>query len=305
MNKEKIIFMGSPDYAVPVLKMLHANFNLTAVITQPDQPVGRGKKIQAPPIKTAALELGLPVHQPAKARGPEFLALLENLAPDVIIVAAYGKILREDVLDFPRFGCLNVHASLLPRWRGASPIQNAILHGDEKSGVTIMKMDKGVDTGPVFEMKEVAISADDTAGTLSEKLAAAGAELLGEILPRYLAGEISAKPQPEEGATYAHLLKKEDGHMDFSKNAVELERQVRAFNPWPICYVDWKNQPLRVLRAEVTGKKSTGSGQHSIMEKFPCIGTASMDLKLVEVQPAGKRPMRGSDFLNGARDWTN
>ena len=305
MNNEKIVFMGSPDYAVPTLKMLHEKFNLAAVITQPDQPVGRGKKIQAPPIKTAALEMGLPVYQPEKARGPEFMALLENLTPDVIIVAAYGKILREDVLNYPHFGCLNVHASLLPRWRGASPIQNAILHGDKKSGVTIMKMDQGVDTGPIFEMKGIAINPDDTAGTLSEKLAEAGAALLGEVLPKYFAGAISAKPQPEEGATYAHLLKKEDGQMDFSKDAVELERQVRAFNPWPICAMDWKNQPLRVLRAEVTGKRSTGIGQHSVVDKFPCVGTASVDLKLVEVQPAGKRPMRGSDFLNGARDWAD
>ena len=305
MNNEKIVFMGSPDYAVPTLKMLHEKFNLAAVITQPDQPVGRGKKIQAPPIKTAALEMGLPVHQPEKVRGPEFMALLEDLAPDVIIVAAYGKILREDVLNYPPFGCLNVHASLLPRWRGASPIQNAILHGDKKSGVTIMRMDKGVDTGPIFEMGEVAIDPDDTAGTLSVKLAEAGAALLGEVLPKYFAGTISAKPQPEEGVTYAHLLKKEDGQMDFSKDALELERRVRAFNPWPICTMDWKNQPLRVLRAEVTEKRSSGIGQRIVMDKFPCVGTASVDLKLVEVQPAGKRPMRGSDFLNGARDWAD
>lgn len=305
MNKEKIIFMGSPDYAVPALKMLQAHFNLTAVITQPDQPVGRGKKIQAPPVKITAQELGVPVYQPVKTRGPEFMALLENLAPDVMIVAAYGNILREDVLEFPPFGCLNVHASLLPRWRGASPIQNAILHGDKESGVTIMKMDKGIDTGPIFQMQAVAIEADDTAGTLSEKLAAAGADLLDEVLPRYLAGEIRAKPQPEEGATYAHMLKKEDGLMDFSKTALELERQVRAFNPWPICYMDWKDQPLRVLRAAVTNKKSSNPGQHTVIDKFPCVGTADADLKLVEVQPAGKRPMRGSDFLNGARDWAD
>ena len=305
MSKEKIIFMGSPDYAVPALKMLQANFNLVAVITQPDQPVGRGKKIQAPPVKTAAQELRVAVYQPVKARGPEFMALLENLAPDVMVVAAYGNILREDVLEFPPFGCLNVHASLLPRWRGASPIQNAILHGDKESGVTIMKMDKGIDTGSIFQMQAVAIEADDTAGTLTEKLAAAGAELLGEVLPRYLAGEIRAKPQPEEGATYAHMLKKEDGWMDFSKTALELERQVRAFNPWPICYMEWKDQPLRVLRAEVTNKKSNNPGQHTIVDKFPCVSTADADLKLVEVQPAGKRPMRGSDFLNGARDWSD
>ena len=305
MGKEKIVFMGSPDYAVPVLEILHANFNLTAVITQPDQPVGRGKKIQAPPVKTAAQEFGLPVFQPAKARGSEFMALLKNLAPDVMVLAAYGNILREDVLDYPPFGCVNVHASLLPRWRGASPIQNAILHGDRESGVSIMKMDKGIDTGPVFQMRAVPIEADDTAATLSEKLAAVGAELLGEVLPRYLEGEISAKPQPEAGATYAHMLKKEDGWMDFSKTALELERQVRAFNPWPICTMDWKDQTLRILRAEVTDQKSSVPAQHTIVDKFPCVATADMDLKLVEVQPAGKRPMRGSDFLNGARDWAD
>jgi methionyl-tRNA formyltransferase len=305
MPGKKVIFMGSPDYAVPVLKMLHANFNLTAVITQPDQPVGRGKKIQAPPVKVAAQELGVPVYQPAKARRPEFMALLESLAPEVMVVAAYGNILREDVLEFPPFGCVNVHASLLPRWRGASPIQNAIQHGDKESGVTIMKMDKGIDTGPIFQMRSVVINGDDTAATLSEKLAAAGAELLSEVLPKYLAGEISAKPQPEEGATYAHMLKKEDGLMDFSRNALDLERQVRAFNPWPTCYMNWKGQSLRVLRTEVTHKRSIRSGQHTIVDKFPGVGTADVDLKLVEVQPAGKRPMRGSDFINGARDWAD
>ena len=305
MNREQIIFMGSPDYAVPALKMLHAQFNLTAVVTQPDQPVGRGKKIQAPPVKTIAQELDVPVYQPSKVRGAEFMELLGTLAPDVIIVAAYGKILPEAVLEFPPFGCLNLHASLLPRWRGASPIQNAILHGDEKTGVTIMKMDRGVDTGAIFQMREVSIEPDDTAGSLSEKLAMTGAALLEEVLPKYLDGTISAQEQREEGATYAQLLHKEDGRMDFSKEAEELERQVRAFNPWPISYLEWKAQPLRVLRAEVTGKKSSGCGKHTIVEKFPCIGTASMDLKLVEVQPAGKRPMRGSDFLNGARDWVD
>ena len=305
MNKARIIFMGSPDYAVPALKMLHAQFNLTAVVTQPDQPVGRGKKIQAPPVKIIAQELDVPIFQPAKVRGAEFMELLRTLAPDVIIVAAYGKILPEAVLEFPSFGCLNLHASLLPRWRGASPIQNAILHGDEKTGVTIMKMDRGVDTGAIFQMREVSIEPDDTAGSLSEKLAVTGAALLEEILPKYFDGTISAQEQPEEGATYAQLLHKEDGRMDFSKEAEELERQVRAFNPWPVSFMEWKAQPLRVLRAELTGKKSNGCGKRTIVEKFPCIGTASVDLKLVEVQPAGKRPMRGSDFLNGARDWAD
>ncbi|MDK2979958.1 MAG: methionyl-tRNA formyltransferase [Chloroflexota bacterium] len=305
MSGEKIVFMGSPDYAIPVLRMLHEQFNLTAVITQPDQPVGRGKKIQSPPVKTVAEELGLPVYQPVKAKGPEFMALLENLAPDVMVVAAYGNILREEVLNFPRFGCVNVHASLLPRWRGASPIRHAILHGDAQSGVTIMKMDRGVDTGPIFEMKAVPIRADDTADTLTEKLAKAGADLLAEVLPRYLAGEISAHPQPEEGATYAHLLKKQDGALDFSKSAEELERRVRAFNPWPMCTMDWKGLPLRVLQAAVSEHASSQPGKRNIIDKFPAVGTASTDLKLLEVQPAGKKAMRGTDFLNGARDWAD
>ncbi len=297
--------MGSPDYAVPALEMLHAQFNLTAVVTQPDQPVGRGKRIQPPPVKTAAEALKIPVYQPAKIKSPAFMELLQKLAPDVIVVAAYGKILPKGVLAYPRLGCLNVHASLLPRWRGASPIQNAILNGDKKTGVTIMKMDEGVDTGPVFKMQEITINSNDTAGTLSSKLAEAGAKLLAEVLPQYLEGKIDAYAQPEDGVTYASLLKKEDGQLDFSQEAAYLERQVRAFNPWPICYFQWKNQPLRVLRAEETAQKSSSFGGHTVVDKFPCVGTASVDLKLVEVQPAGKRPMSGSDFLNGARDWVS
>lgn len=303
MTQTRIIFMGSPDYAVPILKMLYEDFNLTAVVTQPDQPVGRGKKIQAPPVKVTAEELGIPVYQPLKIRGGVFEEQLKILAPDVIIVAAYGKILPKAVLEFPAFGCLNVHASLLPRWRGAAPIQNAILHGDVKTGVTIMQMDEGVDTGPILRKREVTIHKTDTGGSLSGKLARAGAELLKEVLPEFLEGRLNAQKQAEVGATYTQLIHKEDGRLDFTKGAEFLERQVRAFNPWPICFFQWKGNPLRVLQAEVTGRASIACGQRGILDQFPCVGTASTDLKLLEVQPAGKRAMSGADFLNGARDW--
>jgi methionyl-tRNA formyltransferase len=304
-DQETIVFMGSPDYAVPVLKNLSDHYTVSAVVTQPDQPVGRGKMIQAPPVKVIAESLGLPVFQPGKVKGEEFLRFLAEQSPDAIVVAAYGKILPRPVLDFPKYGCVNVHASLLPRWRGASPIHSAILNGDKQSGVTIMVMDEGVDTGPTLASCKVEIREEETTETLTRALAETGADLLVQILPDYFSGRLEANPQPEQGATYTRLLKKEDGLMDFSHEAEYLERQVRACIPWPGAFMEWQNAPLRVWKAEVMKSCTLKTGQRGIVEKFPIIGTASSDLKLLEVQPAGKKVMRGCDFLNGARNWVD
>ena len=300
----RLVFMGSPDFALPTLRALAANYDVVGVITQPDRPAGRGKQLTAPPVKILAKELDLPVIQPARLREPPAMAQLRAWAPDLIVVAAFGQILRQEVLDLPLHGCLNVHASLLPRWRGASPIQAAILAGDAETGVTIMRMDKGLDTGPILIERAIPIAPDDTAATLSDKLSTLGADILIETLPKYLSSELKPTPQPEAGATSAPILKKSDGELDAALSAEELARKVRAFNPWPGAFIVWKRQPLKVHRARITAGNAA-SGQRRIEGGLPAIGTADGLLILNKVQPAGKKPMSGEEFLRGARDWIN
>jgi methionyl-tRNA formyltransferase len=301
--QKKIVFMGSPEFALPSMRALAENFAVVGVVTQPDRPAGRGKQLAAPPVKTLALELGIPVIQPVRLKEPEALRQLQAWAPDVIVVAAFGQILRKAVLELPMHGCINVHASLLPRWRGASPIQAAIMHGDADAGVTIMKMDAGLDTGPMLSQRGIPIATGDTAASLSEKLAKLGADLLVETLPRYLAGELQPQPQPETGVTTVSMLGKSDGLLEPNLVAEVLERKVRAFNPWPGAYIMWKGQPLKVHRAHVASGFAS-PGVNSVIDGLPAIGTAFKLLVLDEVQPAGKKAMPGKVFLQGARDWT-
>jgi methionyl-tRNA formyltransferase len=292
--------MGSPDFAVPSLKALTDVYPVVGVVTQPDREAGRGRTLVAPPVKHVALELGLPVMQPEKLRTPEAMAQLQSWAPDLVVVAAFGQILRLAVLDLPRYGCVNVHGSLLPRWRGAAPIQAAILADDQETGITIMKMDSGVDTGPMLSQRAMPIKPDDTAGSLFERLSTLGAELLIETLPRYLTGEIQPQPQPEEGVTYASMLKKEDGLLDFTLSADELARRVRAFNPWPGAFFEWQGGLIKVHQAHAVEGR-TELGAHLIHQKSPAIGTGDGILVLDIVQPAGKKPMDGKAFLAGAK----
>lgn len=295
--------MGSPEFASGVFKRLTINFPVVAVFTQPDRPAGRGKVLTPPPVKTAALEAGIPVFQPERLRKPEAFAELAELAPDLIIVAAYGQILRQQVLDLPKFGCVNVHASLLPRWRGAAPIQAAILAGDRETGVTIMKMDAGIDTGPMLARRALEITPNDDSDSLSERLSQLGAELLVETLPAILAGAVTPVPQVEEGATYASMLKKEDGLLDFSQPAVALERKIRAYTPWPGAYFLFDGQPIKIKRAVVREESPLPEGQAGILTGLPAMGTATGCLLFEELQPAGKKMMSGKDFLRGARTW--
>ena len=298
----RIVFMGSPDFAVPTLEALAARYPVIGAVTQPDRPAGRGRTLVPPAVKLAAQALGLSLIQPERLRAPEAMEQLRAWAPDVIVVAAFGQILRPDVLDLPKFGCVNIHASLLPRWRGAAPIQAAILAGDAETGVTIMKMDAGVDTGPMLSLRAIPISLDDTAGTLFKKLAQLGADLLLETLPGYLGGEIQPKPQDDSQATYAPMLKKEDGLLDFNRPAEELARRVRAFNPWPGAWMTWRDVPLKILTAHVLSGKAK-NGERIIVQGLPAVGTKKDLLVLEEVQPAGKKPMPGKAFLAGARGW--
>lgn len=295
--------MGSPDFSLPTLRSLANAYQVVGVVTQPDRASGRGRELKAPPVKTLALELGMPVMQPEKLRQPEAMEQLRAWEPDLIVVAAFGQILRKDVLELPRFGCINVHASLLPRWRGAAPINAAILAGDDETGVTIMKMDVGLDTGPMLSRKSIRLLPDDTAGSVFEKLSTLGADLLIETLPDYLSGTLQPVPQPQEGMTYAPMMKKEEGKLDFTHDVHELERRVRAFNPWPGALMDFDGTLLKVHRARVE-MGNVSEGQRLVVRDQPAVGARGGLLVLEEVQPAGKKSMSGKSFLAGARDWS-
>lgn len=306
MQLPRTIFMGSPDFAVPALRALaRAGYPLAGVVTQPDRPAGRGNALTPPPVKGVALELGLEVLQPEKLHTPEAMQQLQAWKPDLIVVAAFGQILRREVLTLPRYGCVNIHASLLPRHRGAAPIQAALLAGDEETGVTIMLMDEGIDTGPILARRAVPIARDETGGSLFEKLSVLGAELLLETLPGYLSGDIRPQPQPTEGATYARMLKKEDGRLDFNRPAIALERQIRAFQPWPGAFLEWQGAPLKVHRASILYQPgiSGQAGQRVVVNGLPAVVTTDGILLLEEVQPPGKGRMSGKAFLAGGRAW--
>ena len=300
----RTVFMGSPEFSIPALHGLAQRFQVVGVVTQPDRPAGRGRVLTPPPVKLLAQELNLPVIQPRRLREPQAMEQLHEWAPDLIVVAAFGQILRPEVLDLPRYGCVNVHASLLPRWRGAAPVQAAILAGDAETGITIMRMDSGVDTGPLLSQRALPILLEDTAGSLGERLSRLGGDLLLETLPRYLSGEIQPQPQEEAGATYAAMLKKEDGRLDFSQPAEQLERHVRAFNPWPGAFMEWQGQPLKIHQASaVSASQWNAPGSRCSYAGLPAVGTGRGLLVLELVQPAGKRAISGVDFLRGARDW--
>ncbi len=302
----RVVFMGSPDFALPSLRSLTKHYQVVGVVTQPDRASGRGREMKAPPVKTLAQELNIPIIQPERLRDPEVMVQLKAWNPDLIIVAAFGQILKKDVLDLPKYGCINVHASLLPRWRGAAPINASILAGDEETGVTIMKMDVGLDTGPMLRKNKLRIKPEDTAGSLFETLSALGSDLLIETLADYIAGRITPQPQPDDGVTYAPMLKKEDGLLDFTQPATALERRVRAMNPWPGAWLDYNGGPLKVLKARTDVIPTYGAqspGVHLVVGGEPAIATFDGYLFLEEVQPAGKKAMSGKSFLSGARNW--
>jgi methionyl-tRNA formyltransferase len=300
--KTRIVFMGSPDFALPTLRMLNDNFEVVGVVTQPDRPAGRGRREQPPEVKVLAQDLGLPLIQPNSLKEEAALEQLREWSPDVIVVAAFGQILRENVLNLPTHGCVNVHASLLPRWRGAAPVQAALLH-DEVTGVTIMKMDKGLDTGPILSQQEIFITDEMNAGTLFDQLAQIGADLLAKTLPKYISGEIQPRPQDDALATYAPRLKREDGLMDFNQPADFLARMVRAYDPWPGAFQFWGDKRIKVFAAHVETGLDIPPGTPAIVDNQPAWGTQSGLLVLDELQMAGKQRVSGAEFLRGAKDW--
>lgn len=297
----RLIFMGTPRFAVPSLKRLREEYEVVAVVTRPDRTAGRGRRVVFSLVKEVALAWGIPVMQPRSLKEKEVVASLLELEPQVIVVAAYGQILPPEVLAIPPFGCLNVHASLLPHYRGTSPVAGALLAGEEETGITIMLMDEGMDTGPILAQARLPIAPEDNRGSLTEKLAYLGADLLLETLPRWLKRKIAPQPQKDDKATYTKILKKEDGLIDWGMSSVEIWRQVRAYNPWPSAYADFGGRTLKILRARPIRGERGEPGLVVATKEGAAVVTAEGLLALEEVQLAGKRAMGIADFLRGQR----
>jgi methionyl-tRNA formyltransferase len=305
----KIVFMGTPDFAVPALEILIENaYEIAAVYTQPDREAGRGRHLVASPVKQVAMSHGIRVMQPESLKGEDVVGELTGLAPELVVVAAYGQILPRAILNLPRFGCVNIHPSLLPKYRGSSPVASAILQGDNVTGVTIMLLDAGMDTGPVLRQTKVPVSAEDTAGSLTAKLAQIGARLLLETLPGWLEGRITPQPQDEAQASYTKQIAKEDGEIDWKLSALELWKRVRAFDPWPGSYTRWKDKRLKVIQAvPVDGEKKGEIGEViALPQSAPApvgVVTGGGILGLLRVQLEGKKDMSAAEFLLGQRDF--
>lgn len=297
----RLIFFGTPEFAVPSLRALLGESDpVVAVVCQPDKPAGRGQHVSAPPVKQVALEAGVAVFQPEKLRAPDFAEILRPLAPDLIIVAAYGKILPKSLLELPRHGCINVHASLLPRYRGAAPIQWAIVRGEVRTGVTIMQMNERMDAGDILLQRETTIGADETYGELQARLAQLGAEALREALTQLHVGELPRQPQRESDATLAPMIKKQDGRIDWTQPAAHIARVVRAFNPWPSAFTYLDGKLLKVHRAHPidtaaaappAAVTATGDGI--------AVATGQGTLLLDELQLEGRKRLPAADFARG------
>lgn len=300
----RIIFAGTPDFAARHLAaLLDSPHQVIAVYSQPDRPAGRGHQLQQSPVKQLALQHDIPVYQPKSLKKAAAQQELAALNADLMVVVAYGLILPQAVLDAPRLGCINVHGSLLPRWRGAAPIQRAIWAGDAESGVTIMQMDIGLDTGAMLSKVSTPIAPDETSTSLYEKLAQTGPVALIEALAQLEELQAKAQPQQDELANYAEKLSKEEALLDFNKPAVALEREIRAFNPWPVSYLQLGNQQLKIWRAVTEPGSGTPGQVVRVDKKGIAIQTSDGVLMITELQPAGKKAMKVVDFLNGRADW--
>jgi methionyl-tRNA formyltransferase len=301
-SRLRIVFAGTPDFAVPALDAVHAaGHELAAVYTQPDRPAGRGRTLTASPVKRRAHELDAPLEQPASLKGAESAERLRSHAPDLMVVVAYGLILPPAILSVPRHGCWNIHASLLPRWRGAAPIQRAIEAGDAETGITIMRMDAGLDTGPMLLTRATPIGASESGGSLHDRLARIGAACVVEAIEAWQAGRIVAVEQPATGVTYAAKIAKEEARLDWSRPAAELERKVRAFNPWPVAQCRWVGKQLRVWEAESMHASTVAVAPGTVLDSVAgriVVATGEGALALKRVQVEGRRAMTATEFLN-------
>ena len=301
----KIIYMGTPDFAVaPLEAILKAGHEVTAVVTQPDRQKGRGREVQYSPVKECALSYGIPVLQPLKIKEKDAVEELRKYPADIFVVAAFGQLLSEEILNMPRFGCINIHASLLPAYRGAAPIQWCVINGEEKTGVTIMQMAKGMDTGDILLQKEVVLDEKETGGSLFDRLMETGAELIVEVLPKIEAGELTPVVQKEELATYAGKITKDMGNIDFAKAAVTIERLIRGLNPWPSAFTHYKGKILKIWEADVVSEcvnaENPVPGTVIAMDKESfMLATGEGALRIRSLQPEGKKRMSCAEFMRG------
>ena len=292
--------MGTPDFSLPAFLSLIDQVSIVAVVTQPDKKVGRKQEVTQSSVKKVALANKIEVFQPEKIKGnDEFIQQIKDLQPDLIIVVAYGFILPQEILDIPKYGVINIHASLLPKYRGASPIQAAILNGDKETGVSIMLIDDKMDTGPILSEESIAINNNDDFISMHDKLAQLGAELLIDTLPRYISGEIKPAAQNEAEATYCKILTKEDGKIDWIKSAEEIDRQIRAFTPWPGAWTIWNGKSLKVLMSKVLMSESRKVGEVYKSKDGLAVACGQDSLEILELQMEGKKPMNAKEFLNG------
>ncbi len=297
----KIVFMGTPDFAVSTLESLvKGGHEVIAAVTQPDKPKGRGKAVQYTPVKEKALEYEIPVYQPVKARDPEFVELLKGMNPDVIVVVAFGQLLPKAILDIPKYGCVNVHASLLPKYRGAAPIQWAVIDGEEVSGVTTMLMDEGLDTGDMLEKAEIVLDEKETGGSLFDKLSALGGELILSTLEKMENGTIIRTPQGDSTTSYAKMLKKTMGEIDWNMEAVKIERLIRGLNPWPSAYTSLKGKTVKIWSADVVAGEGSGNpGRVTVTKDKLLVECGENFLSITELQLEGKKRMETAAFLRG------
>jgi methionyl-tRNA formyltransferase len=296
----KVVFMGTPDFSVPALEKIAQNHQVQAVVTQQDRPKGRGHKMQYTPVKEKALELNIPVFQPEKVKNPEFVDILKEMNPDVIVVIAFGQILSKEILDLPKYGCINVHASLLPEYRGAAPIQWAVIDGKKESGVTTMYMAEGLDTGDIIDKKVIELDKKETGGSLFDRLSLIGGDLILETLKHLEDGTAKRIPQDDEKSSYAGKITKELGHIDFTKSAVEIEQLIRGLNPWPSAFVHVDDKTLKIWDADVIDepvKEEPGTIISTNKTLKVATGDGYLDIK--ELQLAGKKRMDSVSFLNG------
>lgn len=291
--------MGTPSFAVETLAALvDTGYNIAAVFTAPDRPAGRGQEVKLSEIKKLALYEKLEIYQPEKIRGKEWEEVIGKLKPDLIVVAAFGQIIPRSILDIPKYGCINVHASLLPKYRGASPIHYALLNGETETGVTIMKMDAGMDTGEIISQKKINIEKSDNLESLHDKLAVAGAELLIDSLPKYIGGKIKPIAQEEKGATYSKILKKQDGKIDWRQSSQEIQNMIRAFNPWPGTFTQWEGKCLKIIDATSSDKKLK-PGQVNYINNKIFIGTNDLALEVIKIQLEGRNCLIAPEFIKG------